>query len=106
MPSDPHHLAQVRTALPAVHQYAYLNAGTCGPLPQPSIDAMTAAAHDQAVNGRIRFEILMRDEVQRAADLRASFARLMGVDADEIALARNTTDGINTAVWGQLWRTV
>jgi len=102
--TDIPHLLQVRQALPAVHQYAYLNAGTCGPLPQPSIDAMAAAAHDQAIHGRIRFEILMQDEFQRVGKLRAAFARSMGVDADEIALSRNTTDGINTAGWGQPWR--
>ena len=104
MPSDPQHLAQVRAALPAVRQYAYLNAGTCGPLPQPSIDAMAAAAHDQAIHGRIRMEVLLHDERQRVTELRAAFARALGADADEIALARNTTDGINTAVWGQPWR--
>ncbi len=102
--TDNQHLNRVRVALPAVHQYAYLNAGTCGPLSQPAIDAMAAAAHDQAVHGRIRFEILMQDEFQRVGELRAAFARSMGVDADEIALSRNTTDGINAAVWGQPWR--
>ncbi len=102
--TDNQHLMKVRQALPAVHQYAYLNAGTCGPLPQPSIDAMAAAAHDQATYGRIRFEILMQDDFQRVGELRAAFARSMGVDADEIALSRNTTDGINTSVWGQPWQ--
>ncbi len=97
-------LENVRADLPAANQYAYLNTGTCGPLSRPVIDALAAAAHDQAILGRIRHEVNVVEERPRAHDLRAAFAKLMGVHTHEVALARNTTDGLNTAVWGQPWR--
>ena len=97
-------LSRIRTALPAVHEYAYLNAGTCGPLPLPTIDALAAAAADEAQRGRIRFEMFMEQRLPQMAALREAFASLLDASADEIAITHNTTEGINIAVWGQPWR--
>ncbi|NOX60624.1 MAG: aminotransferase class V-fold PLP-dependent enzyme [Chloroflexi bacterium] len=104
METQSHHLDHVRAALPAVRQYAYLNAGSSGPLPEPAIKAMAHEALDEAANGRIRFETFFAKKRPAMAGLRAAFARLLDADASEIALTHNTTDGVNMAVWGQPWR--
>ncbi|RME82695.1 MAG: aminotransferase class V-fold PLP-dependent enzyme [Caldilineae bacterium] len=97
------HLQSVRADLPAIHRYIYLNTGTCGPLPRPAIEAMALQAQDEADWGRIRFEVYEQELWPKMARLRAAFGRLMGVRPEEIALSHNTTDGLNTAIWGQPW---
>lgn len=102
--TDSQHIAHIRAALPAVNEYVYLNAGTCGPLPQAAIAAMAAAAADQANYGRIRFELYFEEYLPRLTALRAAFARLFAAAPADVALTHNTTEGINIAVWGQHWR--
>ncbi|MCO6450399.1 MAG: aminotransferase class V-fold PLP-dependent enzyme [Caldilineales bacterium] len=101
---DSQHIASIRAALPAVNQYAYLNTGTCGPLPQPAIDALASAARDQAEQGRIQTELYFSKYLPDMHRLRVEFAKLFGAATDDVALTHNTTDGINIAVWGQDWR--
>jgi L-cysteine/cystine lyase len=40
----------------------------------------------------------------RADELRGAVGRLLGAPADEVALTRNTTDGLNAVIWGIDWR--
>lgn len=97
------HLRAVRSDLPATEHCAYLNTGTCGPLPRPAATALRVEVERQLERGRADpadFESF------RAVldDLRADFARLLGADPDEIALTHHTTDGMNIATWGLNWQ--
>jgi len=95
---------KVRSALPAIRNLTYLNAGTCGPLPDAAIQAMAAQAAEEAEQGRIRMELFVKKTLPAMAELRAAFARLLQATPQEIALTGNTTSGINTVIWGFPWR--
>ncbi|MHB1224111.1 MAG: aminotransferase class V-fold PLP-dependent enzyme [Gemmatimonadaceae bacterium] len=72
---------------------AYLNSASTGPLPVRTVDTVTAWARR-----RQRPHAITMDEqfgILRTA--RGLCARLIGADASEIALAANTSEGINLA---------
>ncbi len=80
----------VRAGFPLSTEWAYLNSGTLGPSPYPVIEATHA--------GMLRGDQLGQyDGYELAAKKLASF---LGAGQDEIALTRNTTEGINIACWG------
>jgi L-cysteine/cystine lyase len=95
--------ARVRDLMPSVTASVYLNAGTFGPVPQPSADAMQKRISDVLARGRIgtvgfaRWTALM-DET------RTAFAQILREPKHEVALMHCTTDGINTVLWGLAFR--
>lgn len=89
----------VRAAFPVLEQYAYLNAGTNGPLPRVAVEAMIAEQLVDLTEGRggepyFSRALSMRDEV------RAKLAALLGVEPTQVALTRSTTDGCNIVLAG------
>jgi L-cysteine/cystine lyase len=89
----------VRAAFPVLEQYAYLNAGTNGPLPRTAAEAMIAEQLVDLSEGRggepyFSRALSMRDEV------RAKLAGLFGAEATQVALTRSTTDGCNIVLAG------
>jgi L-cysteine/cystine lyase len=89
----------VRAALPVLEQFAYLNAGTNGPLPRAAAEAIIAEQLVDLARGRggepyFSRALAMRDE------LRAKLAVQLGVDAAQVALTRSTTDGCNIVLAG------
>jgi cysteine desulfurase/selenocysteine lyase len=74
----------------------YLNAASTGPQPARSVAAETAFTARRATPHRISFE----DQFDTLARCRSAIARLVGGDEEEIALATNTSAGINLAAWG------
>ena len=93
----------VRSSLPVVQRLAYLNTGTAGPLPGPTIDALAAAAKAEAEEGRIGPEGYLR-LFDALTELRAGLAAFVGAEPGEIAISHNTTDGMNIGVWSLPWR--
>jgi len=90
---------EVRAAFPVLEQYAYLNAGTNGPLPRVAAEAMIAEQLVDLAEGRggepyFSRALGMRDEV------RAKLAALFGVEPAQVALTRSTTDGCNIVLAG------
>jgi L-cysteine/cystine lyase len=93
----------VRNELPALARCAYLNTGSAGPLPTCVADAMSQAAHAERSRGRGDFATFGPFlELRELA--RSRVARLLGADADEIALTHHTSDGINIVLWGLDWK--
>ncbi len=89
--------------LPALAGVAFLNSGTCGPMPRASLDAMLAEADFQVTTPRINkaaFEHIF--EVRGRA--RAAAARAVGAQADEVALTNSTSQGVGTIVAAIDWR--
>jgi L-cysteine/cystine lyase len=93
----------VRESLPVTRRLAYLNTGTAGPLPVPTVDAMAEAAKAEAEEGRISpkgfeelFEVL--------TNLRAGLAAFVGAEPAEIAVSHNTSDGMNIGIWSLPWQ--
>jgi L-cysteine/cystine lyase len=94
----------IRQALPVTQHAAYLNTGTCGPLPRACSEAMIQDEQHELNDGRIGMSGFMafRDAKE---GLRASLAKVLGCDVDEVAITHNTTEGVNYAIWGMNWST-
>jgi L-cysteine/cystine lyase len=95
-------LAGIRAELPAVDRYAYLNAGTYGPMPRSCERAAREWLAEELNEGRIAPGRSARSGGGKEA-ARAALARLVNAQPDEIALTRNTTEGMNVAVFGRSW---
>ncbi len=76
--------------------HIHMNNGTVGPMPQPVFNTLTSSFQVQCTCPCDVYGYFggMRDEVRRKA------AGFLGADADEIALTRNTTEGMNFVVNG------
>jgi L-cysteine/cystine lyase len=86
--------ADFRAEFPVFRRYAYLNAGTDGPLPARAAAAASARLEREVEDGRSG--ALHQAEIGALAErLRAELADLVGADAEEVALTRSTTDGAN-----------
>lgn len=101
--TDAEKVAAIRAELPVTGRYLYFNAGTNGPLPQRSHDALVATSALELSEGRIGSEAFTRF-LQNLGDTRASVATLLGCDPAEIALTHNTTEGMNIALMGLHWQ--
>lgn len=80
-------------------RYAYLNAGTFGPLPRATVEAVQAVERRELEEGRSSkayFEGVMGDRER----LRGEIGALIGARAEQIALAASSTEGCNIALRG------
>src|SRR4051794_33447182 len=89
---------RLRSAFPVLERVAYLNAGTCGPIPavaqRAAVEAWRFATEEgrsQAFYGRL---------VPLAEQLRERYATLLGAAATEVALTAGTSDGCGHVVAG------
>jgi L-cysteine/cystine lyase len=89
----------VRAAFPVLEHFAYLNAGTNGPLPRAAAEAIIAEQLVDVAQGRGGEPYFSRALEMRDA-LRAKLAALLGVDPTQVALTRSTTDGCNIVLAG------
>jgi L-cysteine/cystine lyase len=89
----------VRSGLPVLARYAYLNTGTFGPLPRATAEAMQAVERRELEEGRSSrsyFEGVLAER----EELRAQHARLLGAEPDQVALTSSTTEGCNIVLTG------
>jgi L-cysteine/cystine lyase len=92
-------LSAVRAGLPVLERFAYLNAGTNGPLPWRTAEAMSRALERDLTEGRSSkayFESLLQGRER----LRGALAGFLGTAADNITLASSTTEGCNVVIAG------
>lgn len=84
--------AALRAQYPVLDSAAYLNAGTCGPLPAAALKAAGVASQAASRYGRGReyFEELGNIREQ----LRAAYAAMIGGRPEEVALTTSTSEGI------------
>jgi L-cysteine/cystine lyase len=89
---------EARAAFPVLERYAYLNAGSAGPLAQATYDAMVEAATEElGPRGSVAaFERMM--EARRG--LRDVLAREIGVEGSRMALTTSTSEGCRIVVAG------
>jgi selenocysteine lyase/cysteine desulfurase len=85
---------------PVRERLVYLNHAAVAPLCKPAADAMQRLADDCLNFGSLHYGEWM----QAYAGLRAAAARLVGADASEIALVKNTSEGILTVSLGLDWK--
>ena len=94
--------ARIRAQFPALKRAAYLNAGTYGPLATVVSRAMATSLRRQVQRGRLGREAF-REHEETAVRVRELGARLIGAASDEMALTRQTTEGMNIGVLGLDW---
>ena len=90
---------RARKQFPVLERFAYLNAGTLGPLSHATLAAMEERARydqEQGRGGKPWFEsmLALRERV------RGDLAAVIGATADRMALTSSTTDGCNIIVSG------
>src|ERR1700712_2076007 len=90
--------ARLRAAFPVLERTAYLNAGTCGPVPAAAQRAAVEAWRFGTEEGRSGafYERLM----PLSDALRARYASLLAADVDDVALTSGTSDGCGRVVAG------
>jgi selenocysteine lyase/cysteine desulfurase len=90
-------MRDLRSQFPVLERFAYLNAGTNGPVPQRALAAAEASIRSQVEEGRAG-KAFMDAMVARADGLRARVAGIIGADTAELALNGATTDGVNAVL--------
>jgi L-cysteine/cystine lyase len=90
---------EARAQFPVLDRFAYLNAGTNGPLARSTVEAVieeTRADLERGRGGAAYYErmVALRDEA------RAGFAAVLGVAAGSIALVESTSRGCITVLSG------
>lgn len=81
----------LRSHLPILKEWTYMNTGTVGIMPDPVFDELAATLRHYEQGGHTT----QADAVAGAERAKAALASILGVDTAEIALNRNATDGIN-----------
>jgi L-cysteine/cystine lyase len=90
---------QARAEFPVFERLAYLNAGSNGPLARSTVEAMAAQERADLEQGRGGPAYFERGGALRG-EVRAKVAALVGVAAENLALATSTTNGCNIVVAG------
>src|ERR1700761_1855450 len=97
--SEPAVAPSFREQFPVLERYAYLNAGTEGPVPQAAEDAVRARVHLDLTEGRAG-KAYFEEVLALAERSRVGYATAMGADPSEVALTNSTTYGVNTVLAG------
>lgn len=84
---------------PVAQNLLYLNHAAVAPLVKPAADAMVALAQDACNWGSLHYDKWL----DAYEGLRVAAAKLIGAHRDEIALVKNTSEGIATVALGIDW---
>jgi L-cysteine/cystine lyase len=90
---------EARELFPVLRKYAYLNAGTFGPLPGVAGEIMREQAALDAERGRSGkpyFDAM----IELRASMRVRVAALLSAEPEQVALTASTTDGCNIVLGG------
>jgi selenocysteine lyase/cysteine desulfurase len=91
---------RLREQMPVARQWAYFDHAAVAPLPQPAHDALASWLADVVENGDVHWPRWS----ERLEQVRLRAAQLIGAQPAEIALVRNTTEGINLVAEGFPWQ--
>ena len=91
---------EYRDEFPVTRKLIYLNHAAVAPLPRCSAEAMKTLADDALAYGSLHYDKWM----DTYEGLRVAAARLIGADRSEIAIVKNTSEGIATVAMGVDWR--
>jgi L-cysteine/cystine lyase len=90
---------EARAQFPVLERYAYLNAGTFGPMSRAVADAIAAEQQRALTEGRFNraaFDRYLEDRPR----VREGFARVLGVPAENVALTTSTSESCNVVLNG------
>jgi cysteine desulfurase / selenocysteine lyase len=89
-----------RELFPVIDRHIWLNHAAISPWPLPVIQAMRAFVEDNAEYGPLHYADWMNAE----ANLRRRGADLFGADPDDVALLKNTSEGLSLIAAGLDWQ--
>jgi cysteine desulfurase / selenocysteine lyase len=89
-----------RDQFPVTANLIYLNHAAVSPLCRKSAEAMQGLAEDVFKFGSLHYD----EWLNTYEALRVAAARLIGARRDEIAIVKNTSEGIATVALGLEWR--
>jgi L-cysteine/cystine lyase len=89
----------IRATFPVLDRFAYLNAGTNGPLARATVEALVAEQLVDTAQGRGGEPYFSR-ALELRDELRAKLATALSVEPAQVALTRSTTDGCNIVLAG------
>jgi L-cysteine/cystine lyase len=90
---------EARAQFPVLERYAYLNAGTNGPLPRAALEAVRARLERDLAEGRSGTQYI--DSILELRErIRAEVAAVLGTTADLVALTDSTTRGCQIVAAG------
>lgn len=90
---------QARAQFPVLARWAYLQAGSVGPLARATVEAMGAEEERNMRDGRAGAPYFERI-LELREELRARLAGLVGAAPEQVALTTSTTDGCNIVLAG------
>ena len=90
---------EARAQFPVLERFAYLNAGTNGPLAQGTVEAIVGQAQADLEAGRGGAAYFERI-VQLRERVRAKLAAVVGVAEENLSLSTSTTNGCNIVLAG------
>ena len=91
---------QYRDEFPVTEHWAYLNHAAVAPLSRRAAAAMEGTIQDVCRHGVVHHQ----DWDRVFAALRSSAARLIGAAPEEVAIVKNTTEGLSMVANGLDWR--
>ncbi|MDQ2910138.1 MAG: aminotransferase class V-fold PLP-dependent enzyme [Actinomycetota bacterium] len=92
-------IEEARAQFPVFERFAYLNAGTNGPLARATIDAMIAQEQADLERGRSGAEYFTR-ALELREQVRVKLAAAVGVPEGNLSLGTSTTNGCNIVLAG------
>lgn len=90
--------ASLRRQFPVLHRYAYLNAGTDGPLPAAATAAAAATMERASEQGRAKAHFELRTSLSES--VREGYAKVLCCKPSELALTTCTSEGVSLIVDG------
>src|SRR4051794_19319805 len=87
-----------RDEFPVLEKIAYLNAGTDGPIPRAAVERARAELEAQLTEGRLWPHFERRRDLMD--HLRAGYARVLGCEADNVAVTSGTSSGLGYVLAG------
>jgi selenocysteine lyase/cysteine desulfurase len=88
----------LRSRFPVLDRTAYLNAGSCGPIPAEAViaarGALAAALHEGRVLAHFQARLAIQEE------LRAGYARVLGCEVTEVAVTTSASEGLGKVLDG------
>jgi len=93
-------LATLRAEFALAPNLIYLNHAAVAPWPKRAADAACRFAQENATTGALHYPSWLETESR----LRRRLARLINTTPDDIALLKNTSEGLSTVAFGLDWR--
>jgi L-cysteine/cystine lyase len=90
---------EARAQFPVFERYAYLNAGSSGPLPRAVADAVRARLERDLTEGRSG-KAYIEEILELREGIRGGIAAVLGASAELVALTESTTRGCQIAIAG------